>query len=263
MADVPAAHAATDFSYTPPGRNHLFVPGPVNIHDKVQRAMAVPSANHRDAWFAPWFKSILEDTKMIFDTEHGTPFIFPGTGTGGWESALTNTLCPGDKVVTFRFGVFSHLWIDMMQRLGLDVTVIDQPWGEAADEARLDEILRADKDKKIKAVCVVHNETSTGVTSDLAFVRKVMDDNKHPALLMVDGVSSIGALEFRCVVLCVAVRCYCGHPCLHCYCGHPCLCGYCGHPCLRRSVCTASLYFSAPHRSTPSAALTSGASTWR
>lgn len=197
LAEVPVSQSAADFSYVPPGRNHLFVPGPVNIHDKVQRAMAVPSANHRDAWFSPWFKSILEDTKMIFDTQHGTPFIFPGTGTGGWESALTNTLCPGDKVVTFRYGVFSHLWIDMMQRLGLDVVVIDQPWGEAADEARLDEVLRADKEKKIKAVCVVHNETSTGVTSDLAFVRKVMDDNNHPALFMVDGVSSIGALEFR------------------------------------------------------------------
>ncbi len=163
--------------------------------------MAVPSANHRDAWFAPWFKSILEDTKYIFDTQHGTPFIFPGTGTGGWESALTNTLSPGDKVVTFRFGVFSHLWIDMMQRLGLDVHVIDQPWGEAADEARLDEVLRADKDKKIKAVCVVHNETSTGVTSDIPFVRKVMNDNNHPALLLVDGVSSIGALQFKYVCL--------------------------------------------------------------
>ena len=96
--------------------------GPVNIHENVLRAMDRPSQNHRDPWFPPFFQSILEDTKMIFKTKEGTPFIFPGTGTGGWECALTNTLSPGDKVVTFRYGQFSHLWVDMMQRLGLDVS---------------------------------------------------------------------------------------------------------------------------------------------
>ena len=95
--------------------------GPVNIHENVLRAMDRPSQNHRDPWFPPFFQSILEDTKLIFKTSQGTPFIFPGTGTGGWECALTNTLSPGDKVVTFRYGQFSHLWVDMMQRLGLDV----------------------------------------------------------------------------------------------------------------------------------------------
>ena len=96
--------------------------GPVNIHDSVQRAMVQPSQNHRDPWFPPFFQEILEDCKMIFGTKEGTPFIYPGTGTGGWEVALANTLSPGDKIVTFRYGQFSHLWVDMMQRLGLDVS---------------------------------------------------------------------------------------------------------------------------------------------
>ena len=96
--------------------------GPVNIHDAVQRAMVQPSQNHRDPWFPPFFQQILEDSKMIFGTKEGTPFIFPGTGTGGWEVALANTLSPGDKIVTFRYGQFSHLWVDMMRRLGLDVS---------------------------------------------------------------------------------------------------------------------------------------------
>lgn len=171
--------------------------GPVNIHDRVLRAMNVPGQNHRDPWFAELYKSVLEDTKFVFQTRDGTPFIFPGTGTGGWEAALCNTLSPGDKVVCFRYGLFSHLWIDMMQRLGLDVTVIDCPWGEGADEGRLEEILRKDTNKTIKAVCVVHNETTTGVTSDIHGCRQAMDAASHPALLLVDGVSSIGALDFQ------------------------------------------------------------------
>ena len=136
-------------------------------------------------------------SQMIFGTTKGTPFIFPGTGTGGWESALTNTLSPGDKVLTFRYGQFSHLWIDMMQRMGLEVEVIECEWGEGADEARLAAALAKDTAKKIKAVAVVHNETTTGVTSDIAGVRAALDGAGHPALLLVDGVSSIGALDFQ------------------------------------------------------------------
>lgn len=171
--------------------------GPVNIHDNVLRAMNVGGQNHRDPWFAEFYKSCIEESKLIFGTNEGTAILWPGTGTGGWEAALTNTLSPGDKVVTFRYGLFSHLWIDMMQRLGLDVEVVDCRWGDGADEARLAEILAADKEKKIKAVCVVHNETTTGVTSDIPEVRKTMDAASHPALLLVDGVSSIGALDFQ------------------------------------------------------------------
>jgi alanine-glyoxylate transaminase/serine-glyoxylate transaminase/serine-pyruvate transaminase len=169
----------------------------VNIHERVLRAMNVPGQNHRDPWFAELYKSVLEDTKFIYQTKEATPFIFPGTGTGGWEAALTNTLSPGDKVVAFRYGLFSHLWVDMMQRLGLDVHVVDCPWGEGANESILEDILRKDSTGKIKAVCVVHNETTTGVTSDIAGVRAAMDAARHPALLLVDGVSSIGALNFR------------------------------------------------------------------
>jgi len=156
-----------------------------------------PSQNHRDPWFAPFFQKVLSDSKMIFGTTKGTPLIYPGTGTGGWESALTNTLSPGDKILTFRYGQFSHLWIDMMNRMGLDVEVIECEWGEGADEARLAAALKADTGKKIKAVAVVHNETTTGVTSDIARVREAMDGAAHPALLLVDGVSSIGALDFQ------------------------------------------------------------------
>ncbi|PRW60237.1 serine--glyoxylate aminotransferase isoform B [Chlorella sorokiniana] len=194
---APAASTRPAFSHTPAGRNHLFVPGPVNIHENVLRAMQVPGQNHRDPWFADFYKKCLQDLKMIFGTQEGTTIIFPGTGTGGWESALTNTLSPGDKVVTFRYGLFSHLWIDMMQRLGLDVHVIEGRWGDGAYEDKLAEVLKADTEKKIKAVCVVHNETTTGVTSDIPEVRRTMDAHNHPALLLVDGVSSIGALDFQ------------------------------------------------------------------
>jgi len=162
--------------------------------------MSVPGQNHRDPWFADFFKACLDESRMIYGSpSDATPFIFPGTGTGGWEAALTNTLSPGDKVVTFRFGQFSHLWVDMMQRMGLDVEVIDRPWGEGADEEALEKILKADAAAggKVKAVCVVHNETTTGVTSDIAGVRAAMDAAKHPALLLVDGVSSIAGVNFE------------------------------------------------------------------
>ena len=118
-----------------------------------------------------------------------------GTGTGGWEAALTNTLSPGDKVITFRYGQFSHLWVDMQQRLGLDVQIIDCPWGDGAHEDKLAEALKAHPDTK--AVCVVHNETATGITSDIKKVRETMDAAGTDALLLIDGVSSIGALEFK------------------------------------------------------------------
>ena len=125
------------------------------------------------------------------------PRCCAATGTGAWEAGLTNTLSPGDSVVCFRYGQFSHLWVDQAQRLGLDVTVLDEEWGRGADEARLRSVLEADKGKKIKAVMVVHNETTTGVTSDIAKCRAAMDAAGHSALLLVDGVSSIGACDFR------------------------------------------------------------------
>ena len=153
--------------------------------------------NHRDPPFSLLANSVLAELKPLFKTTAGQCFVFPATGTGAWEAGLTNTLSPGDKVLCFRYGQFSHLWVDQAQRLGLDVTVLDEEWGRGADEARLRKVLEADTSKSIKAVMIVHNETTTGVTSDIGACRAAMDTAGHPALLLVDGVSSIGACDFR------------------------------------------------------------------
>ncbi|GJE62733.1 aminotransferase class V-fold PLP-dependent enzyme [Methylobacterium trifolii] len=180
-----------------PGRNHLFVPGPTNIPDRVMRAMVVQSEDHRSVDFPALTKPLFEDTKKVFGSTTGTIFLFPASGTGIWESALSNTLARGDKVLASRFGQFSHLWIDMANRLGLDVVVQEEAWGTGANPERIGEALRADTNHDIKAVMVVHNETATGVTSDIGAVRKAIDAAGHPALLFVDGVSSIGSLPFK------------------------------------------------------------------
>ena len=180
-----------------PGRNFLFVPGPTNTPDRILRAMHVPMEDHRSSAFPELTLPIFRDLRTVFKTATGTPFVFPGTGTGGWESALVNTLSPGDKVLSFRYGQFSHLWIDMMVRLGLDVTAIDVEWGEGAPPAQIEEILRKDTAHAYKAVCVVHNETATGVTSDIGAVRRAIDAAKHPAFLFVDSVSGLASIDFR------------------------------------------------------------------
>jgi len=180
-----------------PGRHFLFVPGPTNIPDRIIRSMAVPSEDHRNPTFPDLVLPILENLKKVFRTTKGQAFIFPSTGTGGWEAALANTLSPGDKVLASRYGQFSHLWIDLAKRLGLDVEVIEEEWGTGTHPEHINAKLEADKQHKIKAVLVVQNETATGVTSDVGAVRKAIDAAKHPALLFVDGVSSIGSLDFR------------------------------------------------------------------
>jgi len=180
-----------------PGRNHLYVPGPTNIPDAVLSAMHVPSQDHRAPDFPKLVKPLLEDLKKIFRTETGQCFIFPATGTAGWEIALTNTLSPGDKVLTYRFGQFSHLWIDLAKRLGLDVEFHEVPWGQGVPVDHLEARLKEDKSHQIKAVLACHNETATGVTSDLAAIRKAIDAAAHPALFYIDGVSSIASIEFR------------------------------------------------------------------
>jgi alanine-glyoxylate transaminase/serine-glyoxylate transaminase/serine-pyruvate transaminase len=179
------------------GRNFLFVPGPTNVPDRVLRAMHRAMEDHRSSDFPSLAAPAFEDLKKIFKTQSGQPFIFPASGTGAWEAALSNTLSPGDKVVAARFGMFSHLWIDMAQRLGLDVQVLEAEWGEGAPVERYQEALAGDKDHRIKAVLFTHNETATGVTSDVAAMRRALDDTRHPALLMVDGVSSIASIDFR------------------------------------------------------------------
>jgi alanine-glyoxylate transaminase/serine-glyoxylate transaminase/serine-pyruvate transaminase len=180
-----------------PGRNFLFVPGPTNVPERILRAMDRPMEDHRSSAFPALATGVLRDLKKVFKTSSGQAFIFPATGTGGWEAALVNTLSPGDRVVAPRYGQFSHLWIDLAQRHGLRVDVLDVEWGEGAPVDRIEEVLTRDQQHEIKGVLIVHNETATGVTSDVAAVRQAMDAAKHPALLYVDGVSSIASIDFR------------------------------------------------------------------
>ncbi len=179
------------------GRNHLFVPGPSNVPERVLRAMAVSQEDHRSPRFPDLVKPLLQDVKKVFKTTEGTVLLFPASGTAMWEAALTNCLSPGDVVLAARFGQFSHLWIDMAQRLGFELQVIECEWGTGVPVEKIEEALKADTGKKIKAVLACHNETATGVTSDIAGVRRALDAAKHPALLMVDTVSSLASIDFR------------------------------------------------------------------
>jgi len=180
-----------------PGRNFLFVPGPTNVPERILRAMDRAMEDHRSSAFPELSTVVLRDVKQVFKTTTGQPFIFPATGTGGWEAALVNTLSPGDRLLAPRYGQFSHLWIDLAQRHGLRVDIIDVEWGEGAPAGRVEEILTGDTQHEIKGVLIVHNETATGVTSDVGAVRRALDAAQHPALLYVDGVSSIGSIDFR------------------------------------------------------------------
>ncbi|MEE8188387.1 MAG: L-aspartate--glyoxylate aminotransferase BhcA [Kiloniellales bacterium] len=179
------------------GRNALFIPGPTNIPDRLRLAMDIPLEDQRAPDFPVFVLDLFRDLKTVFKTDNGQIFLFPGTGTGGWEAAITNTLSPGDKVLASRFGHFSHLWIDLCQRHKLDVIEVDVAWGEGVPVETYAEILAADKAGEIKAVLVCHNETATGVTSDVKAVREALDEAYHPAMLYVDGVSSIASIDFR------------------------------------------------------------------
>jgi alanine-glyoxylate transaminase/serine-glyoxylate transaminase/serine-pyruvate transaminase len=180
-----------------PGRNFLFVPGPTNVPERILRAMDRAMEDHRSAAFPDLTTGLFRDLKRVFQTTHGQALVFPATGTGGWEAALVNTLSPGDRLLAPRYGQFSHLWIDLAQRHGLRVDIIDVEWGEGAPADRIEEILTQDQQHEIKGLLIVHNETGTGVTSDIGGVRRAMDAARHPALLYVDGVSAIGSIEFR------------------------------------------------------------------
>jgi len=179
------------------GRNFLFVPGPTNVPERVQRAMHVSMEDHRSPVFPELAKACLNGLKPIFKTTTGTPLVFPSSGTGCWEAALTNCLNSGDRILIARFGQFSHLWADMGTRLGFEVDVIETPWGEGAPVERYLAHLTADKAHKIKAVLVCQNETATGVTSDVAAIRMALNSIKHPALLFVDSVSALASIDFR------------------------------------------------------------------
>ncbi len=179
------------------GQTSLFIPGPTNVPETVRQAMNVPMQDMRAPDFGDLTLGLFRDLKEVFRTETGEVMLFPGSGTGAWEAAITNTLSPGDKVLMSRFGQFSTLWVEMAERLGLDVEVIDVPWGAGVPVTEVARRLEADKHDEIKAVFVTHNETATGVTSDVAAVRRAMDGCFHDALLFVDGVSSIGSIDFR------------------------------------------------------------------
>ena len=180
-----------------PGRNFLFIPGPTNVPRRIQNAMYVEQEDMRAMDLPEFTKPLYEDLKKVFKTKNGRIFIFPASGTGGWESAVSNTLNAGDKVLMSGFGHFSNLWIDLCQRWGLDVQALEVDWGEGVPVKKYAEILAADKNHEIKAVFATHNETATGVASDIAGVRKALDACSHPALLFVDGVSSVASIDFR------------------------------------------------------------------
>ena len=180
-----------------PGRNFLFVPGPTNVPDRILRAMHIAMEDHRSSDFPKLTLPLFEDLKKIFKTREGQVVVYPSSGTGAWEAALTNTRSPGDKLLAARFGQFSSLWIELARRHELEVIVQEEEWGTGVHPDNIEEALREDKNHEIKGVIVVHNETATGVTSDVAAVRRAMDAANHPALLYVDGVSSIASIDFR------------------------------------------------------------------
>ena len=192
----PIATAASG-TMTKAGMTHLFIPGPTNIPEPVRRAMNVPMQDMRASDFGELTLPLFDGLKRAFKTSTGRVFIFPSSGTGAWEAGITNTLDPGDRVLMSRFGQFSHLWVDMAERLGLEVECIDVDWGAGVPVDLYAERLAADRDGRIKAVFVTHNETATGVTSDVAAVRGALDACGHEALLFVDGVSSIASIDFR------------------------------------------------------------------
>ena len=180
-----------------PGKISLFVPGPTNMPDRVRQAMDISNEDHRAPGMDKFWHPLINDLKKVFETNSGQPIIFPGTGSSGWEAALTNLLSKGDKVLSGRFGHFSHLWIEMCKKLHIDVEEVDCEWGSGTPHEEFEKILSADKEHKIKAVLVTQNETSTGVTNDVKATRELLNNLNHPALLFVDGVSSIGSIKFE------------------------------------------------------------------
>lgn len=178
------------------GRHFLQIPGPSNVPDRVLRAIAQPTIDHRGPEFAQLTLGILDKLKTVFNTESPI-IIYPASGTGGWESALLNTLCPGDKILAFETGHFATLWKNVAVKLGLEVIWVEGDWRRGIDAAVVQQHLSDDQSHQIKAVLAVHTETSSGATSDIAKIRKAIDAAKHPALYMVDAVSSLACSELR------------------------------------------------------------------
>ena len=186
--------------FHPTGRHFLQIPGPSPVPDRILRAMSLPTIDHRGPEFAALGLKVLADVKKIFQTRQPV-IIYPASGTGAWEAALVNTLSPGDQVLMYETGHFAALWQKLADRLGLNTEVMRHSgadvWRHGVDAAQIEARLKADMQHTIKAVCVVHNETSTGVTSNIALVRRAMDAVKHPALLLVDTISGLASADYR------------------------------------------------------------------
>ena len=180
----------------PGGRHFLQIPGPTNVPDRILRAIAAPTIDHRGPEFGHLGREVLDGLKPIFKTA-GSVVIYPGSGTGAWEAALVNTLSPGDRVLMFETGHFATLWHELARRLGLEAEMIPGDWRHGADPEAIGAALAADRARAIKAVCVVHNETSTGVVSRVPEIRRAIDSAGHPALLMVDTISSLASIDYR------------------------------------------------------------------
>jgi alanine-glyoxylate transaminase/serine-glyoxylate transaminase/serine-pyruvate transaminase len=178
------------------GRHFLQIPGPTNVPDRVLRAMAQPTIDHRGPEFGELGRELLENVRPVFKTKQPV-VIYPASGTGAWEAALVNTLSPGDAVLMAETGQFAALWEQMAKRLGLKTELQPTDWRHGADSGAIEARLRADTRHEIKAVCVVHNETSTGVVSRIPLVRKALDAARHPALLLVDTISSLASIDYR------------------------------------------------------------------
>ncbi len=178
------------------GRHFLQIPGPSNVPDRVLRAMDNPTMDHRGPDFGKLGLRVLERVRLVFKTSQPV-VIYPASGTGAWEAALTNVCSPGDKLLMCETGWFAHLWEELAERIGLRPELIKTDWRRGADVDAIGQRLRDDKGHEIKAVCVVHNETSTGATSRIAEVRKAIDDAGHPALLLVDTISGLGSIDYR------------------------------------------------------------------
>jgi alanine-glyoxylate transaminase/serine-glyoxylate transaminase/serine-pyruvate transaminase len=178
------------------GRHFLQIPGPTNVPDRVLRAIAQPTIDHRGPEFAALASSVLEEVRPVFGTA-GPVVIYSSSGTGAWEAALVNTLSPGDRVLCFETGYFSSLWAEQASAFGLAVEVLPGDWRHGADPDALATQLADDRHHDIRAVMVVHNETSTGVTSRVGEIRRVLDEATHPALLLVDAISSLGSIDYR------------------------------------------------------------------
>jgi len=178
------------------GKHFLQIPGPTNVPDRVLRAMAQPTIDHRGPEFAQLAQEVFQGLKQIFKTA-GTIIIYSSSGTGAWEASLVNTLSPGDKILMFETGFFATQWKNVAVRLGLDVEFVPGDWRSGVDPAIIEAKLTEDRKQTIKAVAIVHNETSTGVTSHVSEIRKAMDRASHPALLLVDTISSLGSIDYR------------------------------------------------------------------